>query len=289
MLGDLRAANVLVTALSGLMFILLAFVFWLVGADVFSAIVAYGAALAMMALAGFWRLVSLHGLRFRPDRGPLRPLLALGWRAHMATIGLFLCFRADLFLVNYWAGVKEAGYYSVALSLSEALRGVPEAVQASLLSRLSATRDQQGLDLTAAAVWVSFTVTAVLAMTAAVTAVWLVPVLFGGPFSRAVAPFWLLLPGSLALAISYVVGSPLMLHGHVGTNIKAAWAGFATLVVVDAFLIPRYGIEGAALGSSLSYAVMTVWQSAAFCTRFGVSARQLALPRRGEWWVLLRG
>ncbi len=289
MLGDLRAANVLLLVHSGLMFILLALVFGFVRADVFVAIVVYGVVLIIGVLAGVWRIVSQHAVRLRLDRSVLRPLFALGWRAHVATIGLFLCFRADLSLVNYWVGIKGAGYYSVALSLSEALRGVPEAVQASLLSRLSASRGQPALDLTAVAARVSFTVTAALAITAAVIAVWLIPALFGRGFSRAVAPFWLLLPGSLALAVSYVVGSPLMLHGYVSTNAAAAWAGFATLVVVDAFLIPRYAIEGAALGSSLSYAVMTIWQASVFCARFGVSARQLVVPRSGEWRILLRG
>lgn len=289
MLGDLRAANVLVAAHSGLMLALLTLVFGFVSADVLSAIMVYGSALVIGVLAGLWRLASFHAVRLRLDLSVLGQLLALGWRAHVATIGLFLCFRADLSLVNYWVGIKGAGYYSVALSLSEALRGVPEAVQASLLSRLSASRGQPALDLTAVAARVSLTVTAALAITAAVIAVWLVPALFGRGFSRAVAPFWLLLPGSLALAVSYVVGSPLMLHGCVSTNAAAAWAAFVTLVVVDAFLIPRYGIEGAALGSSLSYAVMTVWQVSVYCVRFGVPVRQFVVPRSGEWRVLLRG
>ena len=68
----------------------------------------------------------------------MRSLLAYGIQAHVGTVALFLAYRVDILLVNYFLGPAAAGVYSVALTLSEVLRAIPEAGQMAIYARTAA-------------------------------------------------------------------------------------------------------------------------------------------------------
>jgi Na+-driven multidrug efflux pump len=71
--------------------------------------------------------------------------------------------------------------------------------------------------------------------------------------SLAVVPLWLLLPGVFTLSGAKILTSYL---SGIGKPIYATWiagGGLVLTVILDLFLIPRFGIAGAAAASSIVY------------------------------------
>jgi peptidoglycan biosynthesis protein MviN/MurJ (putative lipid II flippase) len=93
---------------------------------------------------------------------------------------------------------------------------------------------------------------------------------------------WWILPGTIALALAKVASSDLAARHKTG---YASAFGIVSLVVTVAFdflLIPRLGINGAAIASSVAYLVNTVLLLGALKRQLDVSWSDLLIPRRDE-------
>jgi O-antigen/teichoic acid export membrane protein len=129
-----------------------------------------------------------------------------------------------------------------------------------------------------------------LAMVVAVgvAAQWLIPVLYGSEFTDATTALLLLLPGFFALAIETVVmnflagdGSPPIVY----------WGPFIGLVVnlgANMYVIPRWGIDGAAVTSSVGYAVVLALVLGYYLRWTRSRLAEVVLPRREDLRALLR-
>ena len=86
--------------------------------------------------------------------------------------------------------------------------------------------------------------------------------LFGGQFEPAVTPLMLLMPGVVAVSAARVLGSYMFSQGKVIYNTYTTFIALGVTLVLDLALIPVLGINGAALASSIAYAVSllaTLW------------------------------
>lgn len=212
------------------------------------------------------------------DRSLLAPLLTGGIGAHLATLALFLTYRFDLLLVNHLIGPHAAGLYSVALTLSEMLRGLPEIGQTIVLARSSSMDIRTVVRDTTRVVILA---TAIGGTGAALLGYWLIPLVFGADFAGAVFPFVALLPGVIGLGVSYCVSPMLLLQGRVRVSTAAAVASLLLMVTLDLLLIPRWGLVGAALVSSLAYWLMALLQIRGIRRHEPLPLREL-VPGRGD-------
>jgi O-antigen/teichoic acid export membrane protein len=120
------------------------------------------------------------------------------------------------------------------------------------------------------------------------------PLVFGERFRPSVAIVWLLLPGTVALSLGRVAASDLSGRGKSGYSSVFSVNALVVTVVLDLLLIPRIGINGAAIASSVAYSTNAVLLLAALRYELKVSWRTLLLPGRQEWasysraWARLR-
>lgn len=190
------------------------------------------------------------------DSALVFPLVSFSLQAQLGFVALFLAYRLDLLLVNRMLGPAAAGIYSVALSLSEILRGLPEMGQAMIMARSSSV----DMSLIPAVTRMVLLLTAVAALGGLILSQWLIPFLFGAPFAAAIVPFAALAPGILGLAVSYCISPHLVLAGRIRESTFAAVVSLVVMVILDLWLIPHWGILGAAIGSSVAYWVLALVQ-----------------------------
>jgi O-antigen/teichoic acid export membrane protein len=81
---------------------------------------------------------------------------------------------------------------------------------------------------------------------------------FGPAYEASVLPLRVLLPGVLGFAIARVIWPVLQAGGHLRTLLIATGAAVVVNVVLNLLLIPRIGIVGAAIGTSVAYGSMAV-------------------------------
>jgi O-antigen/teichoic acid export membrane protein len=222
--------------------------------------VAVGMFVASLLIALAFTVVRLHRrglIRVSWDGALMRPLLGTGLVAHLGTLALFMTFRFDLLLVNRLLGPRAAGLYSVSLSLSEILRGLPEIGQMIVLARSSSSDLVKTVQETTR---LAVLATLLAGGGACVAAYWVVPLVFGSEFSGAVVPFVALVPGVVSLAVSYCVSPILVLQGRMRVLAAGSLLSLVSMVALDLAVIPRAGLAGAALVSTLAYTILALVQ-----------------------------
>jgi len=159
---------------------------------------------------------------------------------------------------------------------ADALILLPALAGMILMPRIAADASARTAELTALLTrHIVFVMTGACLVTAAL-AWWAVPWLFGAPYQEAARALWLLLPGVFCISVQHV------LHQDLGGRnypiyLAGVWALALTInVTLNLLLLPRLGIGGAALSSSIAYAVAAGLLVRYWLGRFpGCSARSL--------------
>jgi O-antigen/teichoic acid export membrane protein len=231
--------------------------FGMFGVDLLVALWGFLFAQLLLGMAVLTRCVRRGLASSKPSPATMGALLGYGLQAHVGTLALFLAYRFDLLLVNHLLGATAAGIYSIALTLSEILRVFPEAGQMRVFSLPTAAGQQPAVVPVARA---ALLLTAVSGVSLAALSVWLVPLVFGVAFSGASAAFAVLVPGIVALAVSYSISPVLVLRGRIRANSVAASASLVVMILLDLQVIPRWGLVGAGCVSSAAYGLLALLQ-----------------------------
>ena len=192
--------------------------------------------------------------KWRADAALLRRMITYGLKFHISILAGAIIFRADLFVVNYFRGPAEAGVYSVATQFSLLLMLLPGVIATLLFPRVTAEQDARG---ETTSLVTRHTALIMLAFClAAVPVSFVLPLVYGAAFSGATVMLLILLPGV------YLVGLESVLVQHFNAlglprRIPIYWLVTLVINLVLVFtLVPRLGAQGAAIASTISYALI---------------------------------
>ena len=227
-------------------------------------------------------------------RSNLIPTMVFGLRGQAGNLAAFFSYRLDVFVVNYFLDASQVGLYALGVLVSESLWQLAGIVSTALFPRTARTIDSGAEEFTCMILRQVVLITVAAALVIAVTSPFVIPLLFGARFSPSVAVIWWILPGTVAFALAKVISADLAGRGlNVHLPISAL-IGFAFTLLFDLVLIPRMGIQGAALASSVAYLAATIYLFVVIQRELKASWRSLLLPSFGELvaylrlWLLLR-
>jgi O-antigen/teichoic acid export membrane protein len=192
--------------------------------------------------------------RWRADRAMLRRMIAYGMKFHVSILAGAIILRADLLVVNHFRGAAEAGVYSVATQFAMMLMLLPGVVATLLFPRVTAEQDARGE--TTCQVTRQTTLIMFLCCLAAVPFSLLLPVIYGAEFRDATSLLLILLPGVYLISLETVLVQHFNALG-LPLAIPLYWVVTLVLNLVLVFaLVPRFGAQGAAIASTISYAAI---------------------------------
>ncbi len=212
-----------------------------------SAEIMFAATLAALVLSFLWVLWKLRDALQHPVLVSLtvfRQHVRLGVKAYLIAFFGFLVLRIDLVMVKYMLGVQAAGYYSISETMAENMLTLPVVVGTILFPKLSGmAHHKDKLHLTRKAGFVTAALLVPIMIIGSLLAKPLVQVVFGKSFLLGVETVIVQYLNSLGfpriIAYSWLLVTAL----NIGVNL---WA------------IPAYGIVGAAIVSTISYALVFV-------------------------------
>ena len=203
------------------------------------------------------------------------------WR-FVATIGItnvisLLNYRASLFLVEHFHGLKVVGTYSVSVTVAELLWLLSSSVTVSAYSRIGNPDHRIASTMTVQAVRINVLATLVAAPVLLLGAWWGLPLVMGPAYAASLVPLAALLPGVAAYAAASSLSA--FYTNHLGKpHLSGMIAGLSLAVsfLLGCVLVPRLGALGAAVASSTGYIVAIV-------VAYGVFLRQAGLPVKALW------
>jgi O-antigen/teichoic acid export membrane protein len=213
-----------------------------------------GAATVMVTVA----LLRREGATFTPlwDLSIMRPTFSFGLRGHIGNMLQFFNYRLDVFIVNYFLGPASVGIYIVSVMVTELLWYLPNAVGFVIFPKAAATRPEALNAFTPRVFRITLGLTALGALGLAVIGKPLIQVIFSSAFISAYVPMLVLLPGVVLLGGAKVLTNEIAGRGYPHYNSVNSGLALVLTVVLDLILIPRHGIVGAAVASSVAYAVI---------------------------------
>ena len=230
-------------------------------------------AVALAALAFAARSSGLAIPRPRLHAPTVRLLLAYGLPYAAYSIVQNFSNRFDYILLRLFGSASAVGVYSIAVGQGELLWILPTAVGFVLFPRIAsfvrADPERAAVETAKLLRW-SVLLTAAGAVVLALLARPLTRIVYGTPFLAAVEPLRILLVGIVASSFLQVLSSLLLGSGRLRLLIQTTAVGFALNLSLNVALIPRFGMNGAAVSSGISYTVTGLLL--AFATRRAVPA-----------------
>ncbi|MDQ4145282.1 MAG: oligosaccharide flippase family protein [Actinomycetota bacterium] len=219
-------------------------------------------------------LLSRSRLNFRPcwDSQYLKLALRYGISVQASYLLTVVFLRGDLLFVYSLAGPRAAGLYSVSLTGAALVSLLPIAISGATFPRLSRLEDEDANRLTAQLCRLGLVATLLSAVLLVPAIPIAVPLLFGSPFTPAVPATLILIAGSMIWSAQWLLCRARAARGFPGLLVKSFGLSLVTMCGLDLVLIPRFGINGAALASL-----------AASCAGLLVC---LAAFARSTWWKL---
>ncbi|HSG29352.1 MAG TPA: polysaccharide biosynthesis C-terminal domain-containing protein [Candidatus Krumholzibacterium sp.] len=221
-------------------------------------------------------------LRPRWSKDLVGSAVRFGIMGHLTNFLGFLNLRVDMLLVNFFLSAESVGYYSISVMIVEKVWYLPDTLAIVLYPRVAHGTDVDANRQTAAVskqtvILVGICLLAVLAVARPV-----VSILYTDLFMPAVAPLLILMPGVFSASLARVMGTDLMARGHPGINMIAGLAALVVNVGCNIVMIPRMGISGAALATTISYTVHFLIILSGFVRITGVGVAEALIPRRED-------
>jgi O-antigen/teichoic acid export membrane protein len=217
----------------------------------------------------------------------LRPALQYGMKGYPGNLLTFFNYRLDTFLVNFFIGAGPVGLYTTSVSSAEVLYLAPNAISSALLPKVPRLSAESATELTCRLVRTMLLALIPGAILFGWIGIYLIPFIFGQAFQASTGAFLLLLPGILGIAVNKVLTADLGGRGKPVYATYTAVIALAITIVLDLVLIPRSGINGAAIASSVAYLASAALSIYWFCQLTGSSIGQVTLPTVADARLLL--
>ena len=237
-------------------------------------------AVGTTALAAFVPFL-YRGFRFRwGGHHVLGQMLRIGSRGEICLVLIFLLIKSDLFLIERFLGAEAVGVYGVATNFTDMMQRVANIASVILLAKIVRGQDDTRLSLSVAqGIFVFSLLSAVV-------------LIFGGRlllsvffplYPDAYTPLVWLLPGMLFLGCGAVFNAKLMGEGYPSMTLWAPGIALAANVALNLLLIPKLGLRGAALSTSVAYALWGVLTVSYYLRLNRLGGRAVfALPSFGQ-------
>lgn len=228
----------------------------------------------------------IESFRFSPRWAQFWDSLKVGGRALTASLLGTLLIRSDIFLVNHFLGIKVAGIYSVAVFMAELIIKVPAIAGNVLFPKISKGVDQATINLTLRIARLSGLLSIIISVGVLIVGGYLLRLAFGNEFNDAYVPMVMLLPGVIALSFNVVLANYYAGMGYPFISILAQFVALITNIALNLFMIPHYGIIGAAISSSVAYIVMFLMIALDFSRRNSVPLTRIIINISGDLSIL---
>lgn len=195
------------------------------------------------------KVIPVFRFHYTSDIKPLFVFMTIGHLAHMIS---FLTYRMDFWIVEYYKGSVELGYYAQSAGLAQMFWSITNPIATVLVPYMSAKSDESSRTTFAFFSRLNFTIILGFVLVFFFIAPFFFPI-YGADFIRSVIPFQILIFGILMSCVSKIFAVYIYSHNKIHYNLYATIIGFILTIVLDFVLIPKMGIIGASIASTTAY------------------------------------
>ncbi len=206
-----------------------------------------------------------------------------GLRSYFGLVTEFAVWRLDQIMLTAFASSTIVGLYAVAVAIAEISATLASSISDSLMPEVAASTDkQQALLLLSKSLRLTFYAQLIALIPFWIAAPYILQYVFGREFVAATDVLRLLFIASIIWSAGLILISGLNGFGNPGLSTVARISSAVTTVVLLVWLLPVWGMQGAAVSSILGYAVMFLVALVCISRTQKIGLWQFLRPRRDD-------
>jgi len=232
-------------------------------------------------------LIKKNGYSFLPNLNLklLKESIAYGVKSQLGNVLQFFNYRLDMFLVGFFLGTASVGIYAISVGMAELLWFIPTSMGTILFPMVADEMQEKSDQFISLICRQTLFLVMIVAFILFSISKFVIPFFYGKQFLAAIMPFNILLPGIILIGVHKVLIFALMGKGYPQyMSYSSAIALFVTLGL-DFILIPRLGVTGAALASTLAYASCSFYTASRFKKISKLKWREFLLPQSQDFKI----
>ena len=185
-------------------------------------------------------------------------ILKDSWPLMLSTIAIGIYMKIDQVMIKNMLGNESAGIYAVAVKLSEFWYFIPSLICVSVFPAIiNAKKISKELynkrlkKLYSTMFWISFSI----AVGTTIFAYLIIHILFGNQYLDSVTTLRIYVWAGIAVSLSAGLSQYLVAENYTKIAAVSTIVGAVANILLNIILIPKYGIEGAAFATLLSYSM----------------------------------
>jgi O-antigen/teichoic acid export membrane protein len=260
----------------GLLIFSLIFV-WHLELGILGAVLSFGFSQLLMLTVSFYFLRQSYGLLIpkKYSLSYLKDSFVYGIKGHFSNVLTFINYRIDIFLIAFFLNDVAVGVYSIAVLLVERIWLISQSVATVLFARVvNLDQEADKNKFTSIVARNTLFITTIAGVFLALFSHWIITLLFGVQYEESVLPFLYMIPGVVLFSMSKVLANDFSGRGYPEINTYIAFVVASVNFGLNMYLIPLYGIKGAAIATSASYIVDVLLKSFYFSIKNKISFKE---------------
>jgi O-antigen/teichoic acid export membrane protein len=196
----------------------------------------------------------LNYISFKIEWEIIKSLLKLGLIYALSLLVINLNYKIDIILIDKLSNSYQLGIYSKGAALTQYLWQIPMLLSTLVFSKSATSKKDKDFSLKVTQLLrISILIITIICIILLFFSKDIILTLFGQQYKESVSVLNYLLPGVLLLTIFKVMNMDLAGKGKPWIALKAMIPALILNIILNLFLIPKFGANGAAISSTFSY------------------------------------
>ncbi len=222
----------------------------------------------------------------RVNRQDLKTFFSYSFIVFVTNVIQFLAYRVDYWLVDHFKGASDLGVYALAIRLNQLTWAIPILAASIIFPMVSDQAKKYNEDKLLSLLRLINTSLFATSVMAWLLAPYIIPAWFGDAYAGSVEVFRWLVPGFYLFVITIILASWYAGKGKLLVNLYGSVFCFALVFVLDLWLIPKEGLKGAAIASSIAYGSTAIYYVTRFCGTYQRSPVEFFIMKRNDWHAI---
>jgi O-antigen/teichoic acid export membrane protein len=252
-----------------------------------SALFAWAASIIVITFWSIMRILSKSSFRPALSYAYFKESYTYGIRGYLSIVADIMVRKVDVLLISHMLGAQSLGLYAVSVSVAEMLLLFSSSVSQAFLPIRLGLQSKDAKIVTPIVIRHVLFVMLLICLGVAVGGKLIIQLMFGKAFLPAYSSVLWLLPGILALSIYSFLKFDMYSYNLPGFVSWSSVAALLSNLLLNYILIPRYGINGAAISSSIAYGLSTTILLIKFLQLSKISYKEVLFINKAEIFKML--
>lgn len=240
-----------------------------------------------ISIISLWKKIGIKSIRIKFNKEYQKKNISYGFKSYLANMITFLNYRLDTFIIKALSkSTMTVGQYGVSVTLAEQVWVFASAISSVMFPYITSIENDEDKSKVTSLTFKIVMVVTFMAIIVLFFASNLIRFVYGEDYYGSIIPLKILLIGVFSLSLGKILANDIASRGKPELNALSNLIGLLVNVIFNILLIPRFGIVGAAMATSISYTLTSSIFLISFIKLTGLTLKELLVFNKEERVVI---